>query len=137
MTSIPNITHINVTDTLSLECTFVGNPIPGSIVWTRNGNTLGSPTVTITETVLYTAEFGSSLVSTLELTNVGTSDGNDYVCSSSNSKGSTEGKYNVSVCRKFLISNLFFLILYVKILSHILYWPTRIVNAIFVEKSLL
>lgn len=101
-TTIPTVTHVNETQKMELECTFLGNPKPSTITWKHNGvSILAGGDVTITQTTLYDSEFSSSVTSTLSVVNIGKTAGNEYECSTSNVKGTTVGAYNVSVCRKF------------------------------------
>ncbi|XP_066913990.1 hemicentin-1-like [Clytia hemisphaerica] len=98
-TIIPQNTHVNETETLEMECTFLGNPTPAAITWKHNGVTITDGGAnTITQTTLYTSLFSSSVTSTLSITNIGKTAGDEYECSTSNSKGTTTAAYNVSVC---------------------------------------
>ena len=102
-TVIPAVTHVNETETMALECTFIANPLLSApITWKHNGVTLttGGDT-SISETTLYNSEFSSRVTSTLTINNIGKTAGNEYECEATNTKGSTIGAYNVSVCRKF------------------------------------
>ena len=95
--------YIGVSNIVTLECNFLGNDKPTTIVWTKDGVALGLPAYTITETTLYINEFGSSVVSTLNFTYNGASEHEEFVCSSSNNQGNTKGIYNIAVFSLSLI----------------------------------